>query len=410
LPDRNSGVQATPDRFDSSARPSRLLRSLAVALLATLAVVVGAPAHRAAPAAQASNGLKAVVIVGPSGDSTSLFLDIGAKIAGQAETAGFDVRRVFHPRATTARVLEHLPGANLVVYLGHGNGWPSPYAPFQEKTKNGFGLNEVEGGSPYKHVYRGASWIRSHITLAPNAVALLVGACYASGNGEPGMPIPSQDVAKQRVDNFASGFLAVGAGAVFAFGWEQRANIPNLLATSNKTVDEIFMTRSNGSPSGWVGWNDRYFDSDRTPGAKVHLDPHHSYGYYRALTGNMSMTAAQFRGQSGDAGGTEEPGTPLPEPDPDQPVGPSAPDGLAAESLGRRYVKLTWQASESSRPLRKYVIFRNGTRIGSTTQLTFTDRPGRQGTFTYKVRAVDVDGNRSPFTPDVEGVAVRYVD
>lgn len=500
MPDRSSGVQAAPYRVAKHARPSGALRSIAVALLLALAAVAGVPVHNAAPAAQAANGLKAVVIVGPSAGSTAFFLDIGAKLANQAEAVGFDVRRVFHPNATTERVLEHLPGANLVVYLGHGNGWPSPYAPFQEKTKNGFGLNPVAGGSPNDHVYRGANWIRNNIALAPNAVAILIGACYASGNGEPGMAIPSQDVAKQRVDNFASGFLAVGAGAVFAFGWEPRANYPNLLVNSNKTMDEIFMTRSNGSPSGWVGWNDKYIDSERTPGAKVHLDPHPSYGYYRALTGNMSMTAAQFRG--GEAGGSgEAPGAPLPDTSaPSVPTGlageagsgrkvtltwdaatddsglavkyrvfrngtrirggltetsyvdtapkngtfryqvqaldavgnqsaksaavvvnvgegssastagPAAPTGVAAESLGRRYVKLTWQASTSSKPIKKYVVFRNGSKIGTTSGLSYTDRPSRTGDYRYKVRAVDTAGNRSEFSVQVTGAAVKTVN
>jgi hypothetical protein len=498
------GVQATPYSEASSVRRSSLLRSIAVAILVALTVLGGTPFHSATPSAQAANGMKAVVIVGPAGDSTSFFLDIGAKLANQAEAVGFDVRRIFHPRATTERVLDDLPGANLVVYLGHGNGWPSPYGPFQERTKNGFGLNPVAGGSQNNHVYRGANWIRNNIALAPNAVAILIGACYASGNGEPGMPIPSKDVAKQRVDNFAAGFLDAGAGAVFAFGWDQRANYPSLLATSNKTMDEIFMTRANGSPSGWVGWNDDYLSSERTPGAKVHLDPHPSYGYYRALTGDMGMTAAEFRGDAGsgsesggDDGAGAEPGAPLPDT-----TAPSAPDGLAAEnttgrkvalswqastddqptdvryrvfrngrrvasgvqattftdtvgsdgsfryqvaavdaagnvsakstavavqvgggsssastgptvptelsatSLDDRRVRLSWQASQSTRAV-EYVVFRDGTRIARTSALSFTDRPDRVGTYSYRVRAVDAKGNKSAFTPEVEGVAVK---
>ena len=30
-------------------------------------------------------------------------------------------------------------GANLFIYLGHGNGWPSPYGPFERYTKDGLG-------------------------------------------------------------------------------------------------------------------------------------------------------------------------------------------------------------------------------------------------------------------------------
>jgi len=41
-----------------------------------------------------------VIIVGPAATSTSHFLDDGEIMAQQAENAGMDVRRIFHPRAT----------------------------------------------------------------------------------------------------------------------------------------------------------------------------------------------------------------------------------------------------------------------------------------------------------------------
>lgn len=381
-----------PDRTRGTKSPVNALRSIAVALLVALSLVAGLPFNNGAPTAQAASGLKAVVIVGPSGDSTSFFLDIGAKLADQAQEAGMEVSRIFHPRATAERVLKDIQGANLVVYLGHGNGWPSPYAPFQERTKNGFGLNPVEGGSQTNHVYRGANWIRQNVDLAPNAVAILIGACYSSGNGEPGMPVPSQDVAKQRVDNFASGLLGAGAGAVFAFGWEQRANIPALLANSNKTVDEIFMTRSNGSPSGWVGWSDKYLESERTGGATIYLDPHSSYGYYRAVTGNLQLTAAEFRGgeaPEGDSGGSSTPTA--------DDMAPSVPDGLQGTMGSGRKVTLSWDASTDNKPgALSYRIFRNNKRIKSGQGGTsFVDTPASDGNFNYQVAAVDAAGNIS---------------
>ena len=47
-----------------------------------------------------------------------------------------------------------------------------------------------------------------------NAVVFNIHLCYAAGNGESGMAIPSDDLARERVDNFANGWLAAGAGAV----------------------------------------------------------------------------------------------------------------------------------------------------------------------------------------------------
>jgi flagellar hook assembly protein FlgD len=263
-------------------------------LVAMLAGLGGA----AAPAVLAASKPKAVIIVGPSASTTSHFLDDGQTIADQAKAAGMDVTTIFHPHATWQRVLDNIQGANLVVYMGHGNGWPSPYAPFQERTKDGFGLDGYDGASANSVTYYGANPIRSNIRLAPNAIVMLVHLCYASGNGEPGMAIPSWSVAAQRVDNFSAGFLDVGARSVFAFGWFQKYDIPDLLMNSDKTMEQIFETRYHGYPSGWIGWDDRYVASERSPGVEMHLDPHPTYGFYRSLVGGFNMSASDWRGSS----------------------------------------------------------------------------------------------------------------
>ena len=272
-------------------------------LVVLLGVQLGSPTHAAVAGARP----RAVVIVGPTGSSTADFLADAQVMANQAENAGMDVTRIFHPHATWARVLNAIQGANLVVYMGHGNGWPSPYAPYQERTKDGLGLDGYDGASANSVTYYGANVIRDQVHLANNAIVVLVHLCYASGNGEPGMAIPGWSVATQRVDNFSAGFLDVGAKSVFAFGWMQKWNMPAALMTTDKTMEELFETNASGTyPYGWIGWNDKYVDSDRTPGVRMHLDPHPSYGFYRALTGGFSMTAGQWRGDAsgGDSGGT----------------------------------------------------------------------------------------------------------
>ena len=130
-----------------------------------MASAANAPASSHPTGADSVAALKMVIIVGPAHSSTSSFLSEAEGLAKLAESYGMDVRRVFHPNATAERVLQHIQGANIVAYFGHGNGWPSPYAPFQEKTKNGFGLNPFEGSSASNHKYYGGKLVSGVLPL-----------------------------------------------------------------------------------------------------------------------------------------------------------------------------------------------------------------------------------------------------
>ncbi len=212
------------------------------------------------------------------------------------------VTRIFHPRATWDRVRPALQGANLVVYFGHGNGWPSPYAPFQETTKNGFGLNRVEGASAFSHEYFGGDVIRKKVRLARNAVVILYRACYSAGNGEDWHPIPSKRVAFERVDNFAAAFLHrdVRAGVVMAFRTKQWVNFAAALMRPGLKMNDIFRIPSakpGWRMSGWMGRNNVYQYSRRTRGANIHLDAHPQAGYSRAISGDLRMTTGEWRGR-----------------------------------------------------------------------------------------------------------------
>ncbi len=288
-----------------SHRRDRRRRSISLLLVSLIAVVAAGTLTVVSPAEQAlgaTRAPRAVIIVGPSSGSTGEYLAEGRLFAKQAERAGMRVTRVFHPRATWARVRPALQGANLVVYLGHGNGWPSPYAPFQEDTKNGFALNRYEGASRYSHAYYGGDVIRRQVRLAPNAVVILYRACYAAGNGEGWHRIPSQRVALKRVDNFAAAFLHrnVRAGVVMAFGPKQWVNFPAALMRPGRTMNQIFRIPSakpGWRMSGWLGRHDVYRQSRRSPGAKIHLDVHAVVGYERAITGDLGLTTRQWAGR-----------------------------------------------------------------------------------------------------------------
>lgn len=281
------------------SRTALLAVGLALALIASGAATAVQPVRAGEAAA-----LKAVFIVGPAGSQTSGDIEDAEELATLAESYGMDVRRVFHPHATWEAVLANIQGANLVYYAGHGYGWPSPYTKeMTESRQNGFGLNSFDGSDTHTYTYYGGNRIRNNVVLAPNALVFLNHGCYTAGNGESGMPIPSWDVARQRVDNFAAGFLAVGAGAVFAYSAQQFNRTLTSFATTDKTVDDIFRT-PGASPTpywGWVGWDPRQFDSERTPGATNFLDPHQTQGFMRAVTGDLDMTASEWRGGGADA-------------------------------------------------------------------------------------------------------------
>ena len=164
-------------------RAARQLRR-AIPAIAALVIAAAATGTVAQPV-QAAYSPRVVIVVGPTHGSTADYLWHARRYARQARARGAYVETVFHPHATWKRVMAAAQGANVFIYLGHGNGWPSPYTPYQGNTKNGLGLNPYDGASKNKVKYYGEDWIRAHLRFAPGAVVLFNRLCYASGDGEP---------------------------------------------------------------------------------------------------------------------------------------------------------------------------------------------------------------------------------
>ena len=266
---------------------SRLALALAVAVLLAL----GMPA--AAHASAAASSAKVVVVVGPVAEHNAHYKADANRIAAEARKYSSNVVVILTPNATWQRVKAAAQGASVLVYLGHGNGWPSPYPPFQTATQNGLGLDPAVGANGSAHVYYGEDYIRANIRLAPNAVVLLFHLCYAAGNSEPGLAEGTLTTAKQRVDNYGAGFIAAGARAVFAEGHPSHPVVGYIRAlfTTNRTMDQIFRS----GPT----FHDHVlgpYDSQRTPGLRYELDPEHSSSaYYRSLVGDFAMPASLVR-------------------------------------------------------------------------------------------------------------------
>jgi len=243
-------------------------------------------------AAPTAGAPKVVIVVGPSGGSTTRYLRRARSYAAQARSYGARVTEVYTPNATWTRVVAAAQGANVLIYLGHGNGWPSPYAPFQGRTKDGLGLNLTPRSGNTKPTYYGEDQLATTLQLAPGAAVLLGHLCYASGNGEPGSPQPSWSTARERVDNYAAGFLRAGASAVIADGHGGLTEELAYLFGPAKPLLAAWRSDPGGND------NVRRFDSLRTPGAVAYLDPNSAKsGFYRSLvTASPSLSTASIFG------------------------------------------------------------------------------------------------------------------
>jgi hypothetical protein len=234
--------------------------------------------------------MKVVVVVGPSGASTAKYIANGRRYAAQARSYGAKVIELYSPNATWTKVKAAAQGANILIYLGHGNGSPSPYGPFSALTKDGLGLNSSAGHGDNNVKYWGEYYVRTYINLAPNAVVILNHLCYASGNSEWGSADPTRAVAMKRADNFGAGFLRANAKAVFAEGLDSASYLLASLFQTNRTMGQIFMSAPSAN-----GAHDFTFTSTRTPGTRVWMDPVSPGRYYRSVVGNLSTKASSVR-------------------------------------------------------------------------------------------------------------------
>lgn len=263
-------------------------RSIRLTVIALATALVALTAATPTPAAAA--GMKVVIVVGPAGSNTANYKDNARRYAAQARSYGANVVEIYSPNATWSRVKAAAQGAKVLIYLGHGNGHPSPYGAFSKYTKDGFGLNRTAWNGNYNTKYWGEYYIYSQIDLAPNAVVILNRLCYASGNSEWGRANPTKTVAKQRVQNYAYGFLRAGARAVFAEGITNASYILYGLFRTNRAIGTIFKSSSN-----WNGNYDFQFQSTRNPDYRAWMDPKSPGRYYRSVVGDFSLTANAVR-------------------------------------------------------------------------------------------------------------------
>jgi len=280
LPVTQEGAQRASRRRSFSS-----IRFIGIAVIASVLAVGGLATH---PETVAAAGKKVVIVVGPVGSNTSNYIYNAKKLAAQARSYGATVYEIYSPHATWARVKAYAQGANVFIYLGHGNGYPSPYGAFNRYSKDGLGLNATDGSSTNK--YYGEFYVDHYLNFAPNSVVILNRLCYASGNSEWGSANPTKATAIKRVDNFGAGFLRTGARAVFAEGTASASYILYGLFKTSRTIKQIFWSDPSRSTH-----YDFSFSSRRTPGKTAIMDPSSPGRYYRSVIGDLSMTAVTWR-------------------------------------------------------------------------------------------------------------------
>ncbi|MEO6059525.1 MAG: hypothetical protein ABIQ05_06130 [Candidatus Limnocylindria bacterium] len=233
---------------------------------AIAALTLTASVFSAVPAAAVVAPQKVAIIVGPLGTGTDSYRQDADRTAAAAEAAGATVVKVYSPNATWANVRAAVNGANIVIYMGHGNGYPSPYSSTENRDRvNGWGLNRTAGagdGDSWSSTmvycgekailgtltssdgaaqwnYCGGSTNTDGISPAPNWVMIYGNACYAPGASESWDTPATESVAYERVRNYSYPALAAGASAYYASDLGTAGLVTSILRNPSLTYADI---------------------------------------------------------------------------------------------------------------------------------------------------------------------------
>jgi hypothetical protein len=250
---------ASSPRDSDSRGPLKHRRALVRTFLASLSIILIASA---APAPiRAGISIRIAIIVGPVGaELTPTYIALAERAAATAERYGATVKRAYSPEATPDRVLGAVAGADIVIYFGHGTGFPNPYsAKLNPATVNGWGLQGPQAHGTHDDSladgslrYYGEAWIAAHVRPAPGFVMIYSNVCYAPGAGEGGHPPSTPDDARQRAGGYARVPLAMGASAVFATDFYAGAAdlVDRLLSNPTTPYGDVVRSGANYTADG----------------------------------------------------------------------------------------------------------------------------------------------------------------
>jgi hypothetical protein len=276
---------------------------LAPALVLPALGASAAPDAAAAAEVAAETPPKVVIVVGATHGSTASYRSYGDLFYAEAIKHTSNVVKVYSPNASWSQVKAAAQGASILIYLGHGSGYPKTSSSvFDPNNHDGMGLNTATNPSDNVAKYYGENYMANDIRLAKNAVVILSHLCYASGNSESGDPEPSYAVARQRIDNFASGFLRAGARAVIADVWNSAvvSHIKSFF-TTDQTIGNMWANSVSNHG------HQMPFTPSRNPAYKAIMDPNTwTSGFYRSIVGALDMrTTAVVNGAGAAPTGTD---------------------------------------------------------------------------------------------------------
>ncbi len=244
------------------------LRTVLIALVATVATVAAPLAAHGSVAPP-----KVVIIVGPTGSGTANNRSQGDEIAAAATALGATVVKVYSPNATWSKVKAAVNGANIIVYLGHGNGYPNPYSgSYYPDRVDGWGLNRTTTNGDSDNwsttmVYCGEKALlgtltssdgqaqRTYcsggpITPAAGFVMIYSNACYAPGANEPQNPDATASEALKHVSYYSRPMVSgLGASGYFATDHGADTLVSAILSHPDTSYGNLYLDNlPNGDP------------------------------------------------------------------------------------------------------------------------------------------------------------------
>ncbi len=382
----------------------------ALAMLIALAPAIAAPALATTTAGRTAASIadtvaaapKVVIVVGAVQGSTDSYRSKGDQIYAEAIKYTPNVIRIYSPNATWAKVKAAAQGASVFVYLGHGYGYPSPYRTvLSPDVQDGMGINATGGIDDNDLKYYGEQLIASDIRFAKNAVVLLSGLCYAAGSSETGDPAPSIPVARERVDNFASGWIKAGARVVISDTWVSSVVLDiQKIFTTNQSFERVWTGAPNYHAS------EQPFIPVRNPQFKARIDP--ESGFYRSFVGAADMLTGDVIAGATAASTAASPDALAPElwsVDGPTALTPNFDGNTDKLNLLARYSEsVTWTAELKNAG---GDVLRTQTGTGHQAAITWDLKvsgvAAPDGDYTWNLRAADAAGNASadasgPFT------------